>query len=302
MAIVSNDTVMWWMESLPGDPQTCVDRIRETMSEIPETSDWYRFGIRCADNLQMWISGKGEISKSSLLLGGGNTKLGAQIVTFSAAPLSLDLCPGASELCLKKCYSKRSHRYPAPVFRQITSTVALKLEPGREQIRAAIAKLKTGATVRLYVDGDCTDVHDVFFWLEAARSRPDVNFYSYSKAFHLFLSVDNNGKLPGGWPDNWLVNASSHSRFAGTEVEARFRALPVARAGFNMVSVKLPKHKAGVRRTRKALELIREAGREALRTDKVFACPSACGNCLPKGEQACGSARMNGVEIVEAIS
>lgn len=116
--------------------------------------------------------------------------------------------------------------------------------------------------LRLFVDGDVGTPDAVMAWmraisqmasrgeLERAFGRRSVRLpngssadhtamgpvlaYGYSKAWGEFVAAD---KLAGRgmWPENYTLNLSNASRYAGTEVEAEIRALPITRGGFNAV-------------------------------------------------------------------
>ena len=300
MAIVSNKTVRHWVEPLPENPTEAANRIRATITarRFPRRSQWYRQGLRLLGTLDAWQAGKFAPATSSIFRTDGNVKLGKAIAQFSAVPATTSVCPGAGD-CLKWCYSTKAWRYPSAVYRQISNTIALSCEPGREAIRQGMARLKSGTVLRLYVDGDIHSLDVLAFWMDEIRKRPDLSFYSYSKSQNLFLALDNAGKFD--WPKNFRTNQSSGSRFDGTAIADRFADLDCVRGEFVAVAHKGNKGKTGTRRTLSYLAGLRIAGRLATGLKKVFACPGTCSDCLPRGEHACGVARMSGVTIVEGI-
>ena len=300
MAIVSNQTVRHWIAPLPANPAETANRIRATITapEFPKGSQWYKQGMRLLATLDAWQAGTFAPATSTIFRTDGNVKLVKAIAQFSAVPATTSVCPGAGD-CINWCYSVKAWRYPAAVYRQIQNAVALSCEPGREAIRQAMDKLKSGTVLRLYVDGDIHSLDVLAFWMDEIRKRPDLSVYSYSKSQHLFLALDNSGKFD--WPTNFRTNQSSGSRFDGTAIAERFAQLDCVRGEFVAVAHSGNKGKTGTRRSKDYLAGLRAAGRAATGANNVFACPGTCGDCLPRGEHACGVERMSGVTIVEGI-
>ena len=151
MATVSNQTVRHWIAPLPENPAETASRIRATITapEFPKGSQWYKQGMRLLATLGAWQAGTFAPATSTIFRTDGNVKLGKAIAQFSAVPATTSVCPGAGD-CINWCYSVKAWRYPAAVYRQIQNAVALSCEPGREAIRQAMDKLKSGTVLRLY--------------------------------------------------------------------------------------------------------------------------------------------------------
>lgn len=230
----------------------------------------------------------------------GNSKL--PFWAFSALPAIT--CPGAGE-CLEFCYSFKAWRYPAALLRQLQNTLLIWSDSGREKIRLdANRKIKTGQTVRLYVDGDLDSHKTMQFWFEWLRlERPDIDAYGYSKSWALFLTY------PGEFPSNYKLNLSSGSVY-GKAVRKRMQELPVTRGEFIAVSDcgEMPerkgKNKAGLTWAEWSQVVRANARSQSLLADdqkKAFVCAGKCWDCLPNGEHACGSDRMNGIPVLIGI-
>lgn len=240
----------------------------------------------------------------SVFMAQGNSKL--PFYAFSSLP-GFD-CPGAGA-CLYGdneftpdnfgkgwCYSFTGWRYPAAFFRQLQNSLLLRSSAGRAIIAIEFANIPADRTVRLYVDGDFANLSILRFWMEACKTRPDLDVYGYSKSWQLFLTLDKQGYQ---WPSNYLLNVSSGSRY-GSKVKNKvlqldctrgeFVAVPVARKHITSKAYQ-DKENTGSKEYRKEVaDNLRKAGHE-----KVFACPGACGNCLKK--HGCGWDRLKGVTI-----
>jgi hypothetical protein len=204
----------------------------------------------------------------------GNSKL--PFYSFSALPGVT--CPGAGE-CLEFCYSFRSWRYPAAFFRQCQNTYLLRTESGKRNIALAMADLKKGSSVRLYVDGDFDSVRNVSYWMHTIRENPSLNVYGYSKSFTGLLTYSKMAKFP----DNYTLNISSGHNADNLTLQA-VKSLPIVRGEFVAVSIG-NKVKAKDYGTKRVNDAIRAKFAESV---KVFPCPGKCGTCTSVGH-ACGN-------------
>jgi hypothetical protein len=243
------------------------------------------------DKLAAWIENDMASAPPFSVFVRGNDKL--PFWAFSTLP-AID-CPGAGA-CLSFCYSFKAWRYPAAFCRQLQNALLMRHRP--EHVAAAWARLGHGMTVRLYVDGDIADARALRFWMYACAMRPDLRVYGYSKSWSIFLAHHAQGQA---WPANYMLNLSSGSKY-DEATQAAMQALPIVRGTFTAVKTATrANYKEGHEAQHKAhLAELREAGRKALGTAKVFACPGRCGDCMPQGEHACGSARMTGIAVVIA--
>lgn len=223
----------------------------------------------------------------------GNVKL--PFAAFSSLPI-VD-CAGYGA-CGEWCYSLTAWRYANAWARQTANSMLLRHETGRAFIAAEFAKLET-STLRLYVDGDFHSKESLRWWMDLIGTRGDIACYGYSKSWVEFLAVHLEGYK---WPENYTLNLSGGSRHEGTSMLALMQKLPVTRGEF----IAVPIAAAHVRN--KAYQSKRNAGHAEYARDvraaagkRVFVCPGRCGDCLPDGSHACGSARMRGVTIAIGV-
>ena len=264
------------------------DCINERPKALEKRGTWQYYAEKMLSYLESDLSGKPPFS---IFAEKGNKKL--PFAAFSS--LALADCPGKGD-CVKFCYSLRAWRYPAAFFRQLQNSLLMRLNT--EVIEKAFLSLKTGRTVRLFVDGDFKDVETLKMFMDLCHLRPDLKVYGYSKSWLEFVKLDSTGYT---WPPNYLTNASSGSRHERTGLANAFLGLPVVRGDFLAVKV----DKAHIQK--RAYQDKTKAGSKEYRRDvlaklrqiktKAFACPGNCGNCLPQGRHACGSRDFAGVAI-----
>lgn len=174
--------------------------------------------------------------------GRGNTKIGMDgVYTYSRLPgrpdgefeahaqakgfapgTSTGTCPGSSIECESICYAKRVISTPPvwDIWRINSETDRL---PGDEDPLPDDAKL-----VRIHVSGDFNSVEYVEEWIRLADSRPEVNFFGYTRSWRvlelleplerfralsnvqLFASMDTSIEElpPQGWRRAWIENDS----------------------------------------------------------------------------------------------
>lgn len=226
----------------------------------------------------------------------GNSKL--PFAAFSALPGVT--CPGAGD-CLSWCYSFKAWRFARAFCRQVQNTILLNTHAGRLAISGAWQQLPAYADVRLYVDGDFPNVEILRFWMGLCLTRNDLNVYSYSKSWEEFLALSRDGYE---FPTNYTLNLSSGSKH-DSAMAAQLRAIPSSPVRGEFLAVKVGHHhiRTGAYRDKthegsKAYraEILSQL-REAFGPGKYFACPGNCGNCMPRGEHACGSPKMQDVTI-----
>ena len=289
-AALANDIVLLskLVAAIPGDPSA------------RGTTKYY------ATRFLSWFEDKSGPLYFSVFAPGGNMKL--PFYAFSSLP-GFD-CPGAGACLYGEneftpdnfgkgwCYSFTGWRYPAAFFRQLQNSILLRSKAGRAIVANEFASIPENRTVRLYVDGDFANLAILRFWLEACKTRPDLDVYGYSKSWELFLTLDKQGY---SFPANYLLNVSSGSRY-GSKVKDKvlqldctrgeFVAVPVARKWITSKAYQ-DKGNDGSKEYRKEVAAnLRKAGHE-----KVFACPGACGNCIARKKHGCGEGRLRGVTI-----
>lgn len=218
----------------------------------------------------------------------GNSKL--PFWSLSGLP-GIPFCAGAGD-CLDVCYSFRAWRFPAAFCRQVQNQVLLQSESGRAFIAWALdqvlRKSSGPVTLRLFVDGDFSNVEQLQWAMETLRDRPDVRAYGYSKSFLQFLELHARGF---DWPENYLLNLSA-GHCHSFEVEQMMLSIPVTRGTYAYVDTgrKARASDHGTRETNKKLRAAFGA--------RAFTCPGQCGQCLPGGQHACGSERFRNVPII----
>jgi hypothetical protein len=247
-----------------------------------------------------WFADQSGPARFSVFMETGNSKL--PFYAFSSLP-GFD-CPGAGACLYGEgnkhnaanfgkgwCYSFTAWRYPAAFFRQLQNSLLLRSEAGRAFIADKFQQIPAGKTVRLYVDGDFPSLDILEYWMNLCKTRPDLSLYGYSKSWEIFLALDRTGYA---WPENYKLNLSGGSRYAGQLWIERMERLPITRGQFLAVPVdrKFIKARSYQDKTRPMSNEYRAEVRQAMRAagiQKGFACPGNCGNCLPKGQHACGS-------------
>jgi hypothetical protein len=226
----------------------------------------------------------------------GNSKL--PFAAFSSMAV-LD-CP-ARGACESWCYSKSAWRNPNAAGRQISNSMLLRSDAGRDLITKQFATLK-GKVLRLYVDGDFHSQNNLRFWMDLLKTRPEVACYGYSKSWEIFIGLHLSRYE---FPANYILNLSGGSKYddrVGDCTREIMMQLPITRGIF--AAYQVPRHHM----TSKAYQSKRNEGHAAYAADvrkaagkRVFVCAGRCGDCLPDGTHACGSDRFRGIEIAIGI-
>lgn len=138
------------------------------------------------------------------------------------------------------CYSFSAWRQPGAFFRQLANTVLIRgakhvISAELDELQKISKERNERYTVRLYVDGDIDSMETLEFWMEECRKHDRLDFYGYSKSWHIFLEFDQkHGRSK--WPSNYVLNLSGGSRFEGTKdhdpMIAALRELPITRGRF----------------------------------------------------------------------
>lgn len=245
---------------------------------------WYDNLIKLAIGLQ---TGKPAFS----IFAKGNMKL--PFYSFSELPGFT--CPGAGD-CLSFCYSYRAWRYPAAFCRQLQNT--LLMQNNRKFVADAFNAIKPAkgqdtVTIRLYVDGDFSNMATFAFWQRLIAAKPETNVYGYSKSWQLILDyVKAGGKLA----DNYTLNLSSGSKY-GDVLKSAMSKLSITRGEF--VAVKTSKnHGKSVDKydSKEYHRDVRQAAKALV--SNPFSCPGKCGSCLPGGRHACGEKSMKALVAI----
>jgi len=223
----------------------------------------------------------------------GNSKL--PFYAFSSMAI-LD-CAGYGE-CGKWCYSKSAWRNPNAAGRQISNSMLLRHEAGRNLIAGQLLKLPKGIVFRLYVDGDFDSIETLRYWMDLLKLRPDVQAYGYSKSWAEFLALELQDYA---WPSNYLLNLSSGSRHPDSMRDLMAK-LPITRGEFLAVPVDAGHIRNGSYKSRRAdgfKDYAANVRKNA--STKVFVCSGQCGDCLPAGRHACGDEKFRNVPIAIGV-
>lgn len=251
---------------------------RDTLSTIEARGgDWEKYSIAFTEFMADGVP-------QFTIFAEGNSKL--PFFAFSALPIIT--CPGFGD-CGEWCYSFRAWRYPAAFFRQLQNTVLIVRKSAF--LTVAFHALPRGVDFRLYVDGDFDSAASLAFWMNLLRARPDIRAYGYSKSWPLFLSYAKSNAFPA----NYKLNLSGGSRY-GDEYLRAMKRIPCVRGEFAAFSVATKQRDNAAKYRREVKRAAIEAGHK-----KVFVCPGKCGECVPGGVHACGSAKFDGVTVAIGI-
>lgn len=221
----------------------------------------------------------------------GNSKL--PFWSFSELPLFS--CPGAGD-CLEFCYSFKAWQYPVAFCRQLQNTILMR--NNRKIVENAFnaiipAKNQEKITIRLYVDGDFSNVPTFAFWQKLIAARPETTVYGYSKSWQIILDYVNAG---GQLADNYTLNLSSGSKY-GDDMKDKLSKLSITRGEFVAVKTAHNHGKSNKRYESKEYHRdVRQAAKAIV--SNPFSCPGKCGDCLPNGRHACGEKSFNALVAI----
>ena len=274
------------LASLVRKPQALAERIRQLVGSVIIKPQAVRNLSRVAAWIESGMSGKLPHKAFSK----GNSKL--PFYAFSTLPVVT--CPGAGE-CLSWCYSFTSWRIPAAFTRQLVNTLLVLHR--REQLAAEFGKLRSGVTVRLYVDGDFDSVDTVAFWMRQLAARPDIKAYGYSKSWTELVQYSASGNA---FPSNYKLNMSSGSCHDNDAfLRSAVSALTCTRGRFVAVPVQSTADYTNKDVWREHAKYVRQAVMDS-GLGRVFVCPGRCGTCTIKGH-ACGLDSFRNVTIAIGI-
>lgn len=171
----------------------------------------------------------------------GNKKLGGRVYVTSLT--SGESCPGASSWCEALCYAKKGFfQMPTIQQRYQQQLVLLREDPGayQAQLTLEVAKLRPGSLFRFHVSGDIDSVEHVGIIAAVTKSRPDVEFWLYTRSYrvtairravekqlfqlpnlHVWASTDPSmPAAPEGWREARVFDTEGEAR------EARFPVCP----------------------------------------------------------------------------
>jgi protein gp88 len=109
--------------------------------------------------------------------GRGNSKLGPGIYTYSKLPGRISgTCPGSSGECELICFAKKVV-HNKPVWQLWADNTARG-----DELPPLPADAKT---VRIHVSGDFDTQGYIASWIQLARSRPEVQFFGYTRSWRV---------------------------------------------------------------------------------------------------------------------
>lgn len=110
-------------------------------------------------------------------------------------------CPGATKAC-EECYAKNNRHMWNPVQRAFAGNWKLLkyFEKNEETNRAAemiLNGMRKGPGIfRLYESGDFDSQWVIYVWEQVIKARRDVNFWAYTRSFHLtFTNLTRNSNF-----------------------------------------------------------------------------------------------------------
>jgi len=107
---------------------------------------------------------------------------------FSMLPGKRYGCPGATKAC-KNCYATKGRFYFEPVIKALGNNWLLykqfKAKNDTAGLTKALADIipKTAKIFRISESGDIPSQLYIDAWTDVIKSRPDVNFYTYTRSF-----------------------------------------------------------------------------------------------------------------------
>lgn len=117
----------------------------------------------------------------------GNMKLGKNVWHTNLDIGPDGSCPGATSWCELKCYAQKSYRYPSVGTKYRGNLAMLRETPDvyRDALLQDLESLKVGAVFRFHTAGDIANVGHVDIIRQACESRPDVQFYLYTRSWRI---------------------------------------------------------------------------------------------------------------------
>lgn len=126
----------------------------------------------------------------------GNEKTGSSIHSFNLP--RVETCPGATELCLKGCYTKKFNRFPqvAPLCRE-----SYEASAGKNFVERAVQEIEDQkiSIMRIHVSGDFYSADYVRKWRRIVSATPSVTYYSYTRSWRcqeLIRHLESLRRLP----------------------------------------------------------------------------------------------------------
>lgn len=122
------------------------------------------------------------------LVSKGNRKLGPNVWHTNTKVGPEGSCPGASSWCKSRCYAAKGHyTFPSVVSKYADNFTMLRDEPSlyEAELTADVESLPLGAVFRFHTGGDIYDVEHVGIIRRVCESRPDIEFYLYTRSYRI---------------------------------------------------------------------------------------------------------------------
>lgn len=101
-------------------------------------------------------------------------------------------------LCNGLCYNNKFEaQYPSKVVSELRNLLAYILEPEALSKKIIMAAKRSKSKLfRINSNGEIHSQEMLYFWINIAKSCPDITFYTYTKSYELFNSYLENNFLP----------------------------------------------------------------------------------------------------------
>jgi hypothetical protein len=116
------------------------------------------------------------------LLSEGNTKTGRRIAIFNLPRVGT--CPGATELCISKCYAKAFKRFPSATDAHAKRFELSKDPHFAERVIEEIQGEKH-RVVRIHSVGDFYSAGYTRAWIKIAKACPETVFFAYTRSWRV---------------------------------------------------------------------------------------------------------------------
>ena len=137
-----------------------------------------------------------DIQFSKSLLFPGNSRTGPQIALFNLP--RVDTCPGATALCVKHCYVKRTNRFPqVEPAHQARYEASLKDDFAQRMVEDIVRSRKK--ILLVHTSGDFYGEKYIADWINIVEQTPETAYYAYTRSWRhprLMRQLDRLRRLP----------------------------------------------------------------------------------------------------------
>lgn len=114
------------------------------------------------------------------MLSFGNGKTG-NIVSFDLPAVTT--CPGATKICISKCYALKMQKQYANVNKKYIKN--LEFSKSKWFVPYLIENIPPNSIMRIHVSGDFYSVGYIKRWYKIIKARQDVKFYTYTRSWRI---------------------------------------------------------------------------------------------------------------------